>query len=118
MRFEVVRIDWQGEGRVEGFLRFRVHGQDNRAGVYTFSVRGEVVYVGQTFSLGRRMNDGYGNIAPANVGPRGRRTNVRVNQLIREAGVENMELRFTECENRVEVEREMINSLKPQWNQA
>jgi hypothetical protein len=118
MRFELIRIDWQGEGRVEGFLRFRVHGQDNRAGIYTFSVNGEVTYVGQTFSLGRRVNDGYGNIAPANILPNGRRTNVRVNRLIREAGVENVELRFSECENRVEVEREMINSLSPRWNRA
>lgn len=116
MRFEVIRIDWQGEGRVEGFLRFRVHGQDGRAGVYTFSVNGRVTYVGQTFSLGRRVNDGYGNIAPANIGPNGRRTNVRVNQLIRRAGIENVELRFSACENREQVERELIQSLQPIWN--
>ena len=116
MRFEVIQIDWQGEGRVEGYLRFRLHGQDNRAGVYTISSHGEVVYVGQTFSLGRRFNDGYGNIAPANIGPNGRRTNVRINRLIREAGVENVELRFSECENREEVEREKIQSLRPAWN--
>ena len=119
MRFETIQIDWQGDGRVEGFIRFRVSREHNgRAGVYTFTVNGRIMYVGQTFSLARRVNDGYGNIAPANVGPNGRRTNVRINQLIQQAGIENVELQFVEVDNRQALESEMIQSLHPEWNGA
>src|ERR1700734_1270057 len=54
-------------------------------GVYVFLVDDALVYAGECQCLVKRVNQGYGRIAPRNCFKNGQSTNVRVNSLIRAA---------------------------------
>ncbi len=89
-------------------------------GVYVFLVDGAPVYVGECKCLVKRVNQGYGHIAPRNCFVGGQATNIRINSLIREAilKIRTVDLVFCRTDSRKRVESEMIGSLKPQWNRA
>ena len=116
-----IQIQWKGNKEILGHetAKFRVSGLWKKSGVYVIKVDGTVEYVGQTINIQRRINDGYGNICPANYGPNGRRTNIAVNAKIVEARIDGkeVEIYFGEIENHEEVEKVMINKLHPAWNQ-
>jgi len=96
------------------YLKFKVE-VSNEAAVYFFKVNDEVVYVGESVRLRKRINDGYGNISPNGLS---RRTNVRVNLLIEEA-LNNGDLVTFEYEHTVDhkiKEAEYIGIYNPRWN--
>ena len=116
-----VQLEFKENKKVSGVetAYFRVQNLTFVECVYVIKVEEKVVYVGQTTNLQRRINDGYGNIAPANfrlVG--GRKTNVKVNAKIVAARKANKKVsfEFAELENCKNDESVMINSLHPAWN--
>tara|TARA_B100000676_G_scaffold8612_1_gene7902 strand:+ start:5918 stop:6280 length:363 start_codon:yes stop_codon:yes gene_type:complete len=115
-----IQIHWNENKEVSGHetANFRVQNEWKKAGVYVIVVDGGIEYVGQTMNIQRRINDGYGNICPANFGINGRRTNVAVNAKIVEArsNGKQVEIFFGEIENREEIEKIMINQIHPAWN--
>ncbi len=103
------------------FCRFSVPNRwRDQPGVYVFLVDGVPTYVGECECLVRRVNQGYGRIAPRNCFLGGRATNVRVNALIRNAilHARAVDLVFVATGLRKHVEREMIGNLKPAWNRS
>jgi len=64
------------------FCKFGIAGDLDVAGVYAITVDGQLRYVGETESLSRRFNMGYGNISPRNCFRGGQETNCRLNNLI------------------------------------
>lgn len=107
-----------GEGP---FCKFSVSNQwRGRPGVYVFLVDAAPVYVGECECLVKRINQGYGCIAPRNCFVGGQSTNVRINRLIRDAvkHARTVELVFHYTDVRKRVESEMIRSLRPRWNRT
>jgi hypothetical protein len=107
-----------GEGP---FCKFSVSNKWlGRPGVYVVIVDGALVYVGECECLVRRVNQGYGRIAPRNCFVGGQSTNVRINRLIREAVLQaqTVELAFCCTDTRKRIESRMINILTPRWNRA
>jgi hypothetical protein len=103
------------------FCKFSISSQwQGRPGVYVFLVDGALVYVGECECLAKRVNQGYGCIAPRNCFLGGQSTNIRINRLIRDAILRGrrVELAFCCTESRKRVESEMINRLSPPWNRA
>jgi len=101
------------------FCRFKVPDICNKnSGVYVILVDGVSKYVGECESLRRRFNIGYGNISPRNCYKGGQQTNCRINTLILETykNKSRIELLFYETEDRVDIERTLINKLNPEWN--
>lgn len=89
-----------------------------REGVYLIRVNGSVKYVGECANLGHRFNTGYGNISPRNCYVGGQPMNCRINHHIYEAAKDNSEIKlhFHETNGSFEVERQLIEKLKPEWN--
>lgn len=107
-----------GEGP---FCKFSISRQWlGKPGVYVFLVDSAATYVGECECLVKRMNQGYGNIAPRNCFVGGQQTNVRINRLIRDAALEgrNVELVFCGSNSRTRIESEMIKTLTPPWNRT
>jgi hypothetical protein len=107
-----------GEGP---FCKFSISNQWlGRPGVYVFLVDGSAVYVGECECLVKRVNQGYGSIAPRNCFVGGQSTNVRINRFIRDAVLrgKTVELAFCCTDSRKAIESEMISRLAPPWNRA
>ena len=99
------------------FCRFRWNAT-SRAGVYAFLVGHDARYVGECINLASRFNSGYGQISPKNCYKGGQQTNCRVNNLVLgacERG-EHIGVWFHACEQRKEIEKELIGELQPRWN--
>jgi hypothetical protein len=107
-----------GEGP---FCKFSISNRwRGKPGVYLFLVDGVLVYVGECECLVKRINQGYGCIAPRNCFDGGQATNVRINSLIRKAVLQarTVELAFCLTDDRKRVESEMISALTPRWNRG
>jgi len=78
------------------------------------------VYIGKTEDLGRRFNQGYGNISPRNCYEGGQQTNCRINNFILNSLKENRKitLYFYETADLDNLEPQLIKELKPEWNKA
>jgi hypothetical protein len=63
------------------FCRFSIKA-DDWPGVYLWVVDNRIVYIGETESLHRRFNMGYGRISPRNCYVRGRSTNCKMNKVV------------------------------------
>ncbi|MHB8606201.1 MAG: GIY-YIG nuclease family protein [Thermoplasmatota archaeon] len=104
-----------GEGP---FCRFRIPRDMSAAGVYILNNRFRTFYVGECANLSVRFNTGYGQISPRNCFVGGQSTNIRLNALILEAASDSqtIELWFHPTANRFAIERELISTLRPDWN--
>ena len=100
------------------FCRFRIPKSITEAGVYAVMVNDKIKYVGECDNLSYRWNIGYGNISPRNCFVSGQSTNCRMNKLILEAykSGNNVSLFFHQAKNRFQIESELIEKLRPQWN--
>ena len=100
------------------FCKFSISDSYHRAGVYVLVVEGRAMYVGETEDLSRRYNSGYGTISPRNCYVGGQSTNCRINALILAAtkSTAPVYLWFTPTAGYKQLEREMIQSLQPNWN--
>ena len=88
-------------------------------GVYIFTANHEVVYIGETVDLHRRIQADYSNISPRNCFKGGQETNCRINKAILEV-VRNggqVGLWFTETESHGQKEAELIDDHDPSWNE-
>ena len=100
------------------FCKFKVPGEYALSGVYGICLGNNIVYIGECANLSQRFNSGYGNITPRNCFKGGQHTNCRINTLILHATNENkkISLYFHECNNRKQVESELIDKHNPPWN--
>lgn len=101
------------------FCKFKISkNHKSRSGVYVLRVDKKPVYVGECLDLEGRYNTGYGNISPKNCYDGGQPTNCRINSLIL-GSVKNgakIDLLFHETANRIELEKILIQKLRPSWN--
>jgi hypothetical protein len=102
------------------FCRFRIRNRYGKTGVYAISVNNVMEYIGECQDLAKRWNNGYGNISPRNCFTGGRPTNCRINNLIYQTVKEcgRITLLFFETDNRFEIEHNLINELRPEWNRT
>jgi hypothetical protein len=106
-----------GEG---SFCRFRVPSEETSGGVYLIYSGDNLVYVGEAENLAKRLNQGYGYIAPRACYVGGQQTNCRVNKLILDEmkGGRRFALYFHETSDRLRLEAELIASNNPPWNRS
>ena len=103
------------------YSRFRTQGDGihRQIGVYAYTVREELRYLGRCCdSMLKRIDNGYGIIAPKNCYKDGQSTNCHINALITESR-EDVRLWFCslESENEIkETEKDLIALHRPQWN--
>lgn len=88
------------------------------SGVYIFTVNYQIVYVGETVDIHRRIQAGYSNISPKNCFEGGQHTNCRINNAILEAirNQEQIALWALVTKDRKQQEAELINNCAPEWN--
>jgi hypothetical protein len=102
------------------FCRFVLGAGDHRSGVYVLTLNDDPVYAGKCVSLARRWGGtGYGAISPRNCFVGGQSTNCRVNNHIymqvNSGG--RLCLWFHAALDPGSIERELILSLRPSWNE-
>tara|TARA_B100000315_G_scaffold197020_1_gene188339 strand:- start:972 stop:1778 length:807 start_codon:yes stop_codon:yes gene_type:complete len=86
--------------------------------VYVFTLNNDPIYIGKTINLENRFNNGYGNISPRNCFIGGQSTNCRMNKellKIYQSG-SVIQLWYFETLNYNEIERKLIEKIKPNWN--
>lgn len=100
------------------FCKFRIPNNIKLTGVYVIKVDGLIKYVGECEDLSHRFNAGYGNISPRNCFVGGQSTNCKINaHIIKEKQKGRaIQLYFAATEERLVLERELINQYKPEWN--
>lgn len=103
------------------FCSFRIPSNyDGSEGVYAIRINEDWMYIGKAYDLGKRFNQGYGNISPRNCFKGGQQTNCRINNLILEK-VKNgfsVELYFHETTDIDAIEAKLIRKVKPPWNKS
>ena len=90
----------------------------NWPGVYLWLVNGDIIYIGETVDLQRRFNTGYGQIAPRNCFVGGQSTNCKMNKVVLnlfEQG-NRIDLYFYETPNYKQVELDLLQKIKTQYN--
>lgn len=101
------------------FCRFKIPRHwGAHSGVYLFVVDGIPMYVGECADLGRRINSGYGAIAPRNCYRGGQETNCRINNAVMvaaHAGAHIL-LWFHKTSERFAVEAQLLSELTLEWN--
>jgi len=103
------------------FCRFKVPNSCvKKSGVYIILIDGIPKYVGKCKNLRMRFNTGYGNISPRNCYKGGQQTNCRINNLVLKTykNGTRIELLFFETEDRINIERTLIEKLNPEWNRS
>lgn len=103
------------------YCRFSISKKWNgKSGVYIFTLNEKPVYIGQTINFGKRINHGYGKIYPRNCFVKGQSTNCRINSLILQSTLNSEELLlfFYETKKHLQIELELIQKYKPNWNKA
>lgn len=100
------------------FCKFKIPGLPTTSGVYILCISGVPRYVGKAVHLRKRHAMGYGNISPKNSFVGGQQANCRINQLILTAAQsgDEVELSALACEVNDQLERGLIQYLKPEWN--
>ena len=103
-----------GEG---AFCKFSVCLPEN-SGVYLMVVDKIIVYIGETYNLRERFNNGYGNISPRNCYKGGQSTNCRINKNVLTLCKEGKKVRIYVyiTDERKHVERKLISLVNPPWN--
>ncbi|MCW4051403.1 MAG: GIY-YIG nuclease family protein [Candidatus Bathyarchaeota archaeon] len=103
------------------FCSFRIPSNYNGSkGVYAIRINGDWMYIGKADDLGKRFNQGYGNISPRNCFDGGQQTNCRINNLILEKVKDGflVELYFHETTDIDAIEPKLIGKVKPPWNKS
>jgi len=90
----------------------------SKPGVYLIFVDDVPTYVGECSNLGRRFNEGYGNISENNRFKLDKFVYCKVNNLILEALLKGSDVKlfFYETLNHNEVKNFLLDRLKPEWN--
>ncbi len=107
----------------EVFCRFQMGVEVHKSmkGLYLYCCDDEVKYIGRSLDpFGKRVDQGYGKIHPKNCYIDGQSTNCHINSLI---AAHQSSISFYVCplqddESIKQSERELIATLKPQWNIA
>lgn len=107
-------LNYYGAG---AFCRFRIHAPE-APGVYLWIVGSEILYIGETYNLARRFNEGYGMIAPRNCFEGGQSTNCKMNKAVMEYFERGtpVELYFYETRDYKRVELELLGRYKTRYN--
>jgi hypothetical protein len=101
------------------FCKFGLPGAPNASGVYVIFVDNVLVYIGRCENLSDRFSSrGYGLISPRNTHIDGQSTNCKLNSRILIAAKNNsvIDIWFHHTECFVEIEAQLISSLRPSWN--
>ncbi|MPM05586.1 hypothetical protein SDC9_51876 [bioreactor metagenome] len=90
------------------------------SGVYALFDSEQLLYVGQTVNFAQRFNVGYGNISPRNCYVGGQSTNCKINAMVLQKYLdgEKVYLYFLKTRNYDQIEHELINHLKPPYNES
>lgn len=125
------RLKSNGDGLYKNFLnkygdlsysRFRIENESvlEARGLYIFLHDGHLLYVGRCRdSFRKRINQGYGRIAPKNCFLDGQATNCHINSLITNIGGDNIEFKFckmSDLQTITKVEEGLISDYRPPWN--
>ena len=125
------RLKSNGDGLYKNFLnkygdlsysRFRIENESVLAarGLYIFVHDGHILYVGRCRdSFRKRINQGYGRIAPKNCFLDGQATNCHINSLITNIGGDKIEFKFckmSDLQTITNVEEGLISDYRPPWN--
>lgn len=104
------------------FCRFslKAKGYWGVRGVYAMFDNQELLYLGQTENFEQRFNTGYGNISPRNCYIGGQNTNCKINSMILNKYLDgkNVYLFFFETADYDRIEHELIQALKPPYNET
>jgi hypothetical protein len=101
------------------FCKFGLPGAPNAQGVYVIFVDSVLVYIGRCENLSERFSSrGYGSISPRNIHSDGQSTNCKLNSRILNTAKNNSEINiwFYHTKNFIEIEAQLISSLRPAWN--
>ncbi len=107
-------LSYHGKG---AFCRFSINAGD-WPGVYLWVVDNRIVYIGETDSLQRRFNMGYGHISPRNCYVGGQSTNCKMNKVILslyERG-KTVSLYFYNTADYKQVELELLGKINTLYN--
>jgi len=109
------RLNRYGSGP---FCRFHIPKAITREGVYVIARGDQAMYVGLCDNLSSRFNVGYGNISPKNCYVGGQSTNCKINTKILQETLNStaLQLWFLQNADKENMEREMIQHLRPPWN--
>lgn len=111
----IVRLHKHGDGT---FCKFRISVPRELVGVYALVVAGSVRYIGECEDLGKRFSSGYGAISPKNCYVGGRTTNCKINRRVLDVSKAGgrVDLYFHQTMLRKTVEKQLIASYSPHWN--
>lgn len=117
---EDINIDIEKPENID-FCKFKIYAENiNKAGVYLWVIRNEIVYIGEASNLRKRFNYGYGNISPRNIFKGGQSTNCKMNRVAMKYFNEgaNIEVYFYETPNYKAIEQELLeyNKKENKWN--
>lgn len=90
-----------------------------KKGIYFYKYKDEILYIGRCRdSFKSRFNNGYGKISPKNCYLDGQSTNCHINSKVNKCGgmIEIYVLILQHDKNIVEIEKELIQKYKPEWN--
>ena len=110
-----VPLHKHGDG---SFCKFGISVPRGLVGVYALLVDGKVRYIGECEDLRKRFSYGYGNISPRNCYKGGQGTNLKINRQVLEVtkAAGRVDLYFYETSERKKIERQLLNSYSPPWN--
>lgn len=90
----------------------------NWPGVYLWVVDGEIIYIGETASLQKRFNMGYGSISPRNCYVGGQSTNCKMNKAVLSLHEQGkvVSLYFYKTTDYKHVELDLLGKINAQYN--
>lgn len=105
------------------FCRFSLNNATDHPGVYIWVLDNEIIYIGETYNLKLRFDNGYGLISPRNPFKGGQSTNCKMNRLVHSLAEKNKRIKIFFCDTSLSdlnthktIEKQILRTYKPPYN--